>query len=121
MLRAVSWRDMSLHLLHTCHQAPAKSDDMAAAVPKALPIDREEGPMVDERADVGTAVVALGGGQRPDRYDVYITHDWGTDGAGRRAHERVCKMNEFLRSRGVVTWFDGGSVEGDVIDKVRRM
>ena len=33
-------------------ESPTKSDDVAAAVPKALPIDREGGPMVDERADV---------------------------------------------------------------------
>jgi len=98
-------------------EAPPRADEPAAAVPKALPIE-VDALMVDERADVGTAVVALGTMMRPDHYDVYITHDGGADGAGRRSHERVAKINEYLRGRGLVTWCDAESVEGDVIDKV---
>ena len=40
------------------------------------------------------------------------------DGAGRKNHERVSKINEYLRGRGLVTWFDTDSVQGDVVDKV---
>ncbi|KAL3919066.1 MAG: hypothetical protein SGPRY_005767 [Prymnesium sp.] len=47
--------------------------DPSAAVPKALPIEREDvSLMVDERSDVGTAVVALASAGRPDHFDVYI-------------------------------------------------
>jgi len=105
----------------TADESATKGDAPALAVPKALPMDREvgmESPMVDERDGLGTAVLAMSGAGRPDHYDVYITHDWGQDGAGRRGKERVAKLSEFLRARGLAVWCDTDSVEGDVVDKI---
>jgi len=95
-------------------ELPSKLED-AAAIPKALPIARL---MVDERVDKGTAVVALPPIPQAHHYDVYITYASAKGGAGRQTNDRAMKINDYLRSRGLVTCFDADDIEGDVIEKV---
>ena len=45
------------------------------------------------------AVVALSAQQLEQRFDVFLTHDWGTDGEGRRTHERVAAVHRALKVR----------------------
>ena len=33
-------------------------------------------------------------------------------------HSSVGKINDYLKSRGVVTWFDGDRMEGEIVDYV---
>jgi len=40
--------------------------------------------------------------------DVFLSHDWGTDELDRPNHDRVAKINEALKSRNFITWFDSG-------------
>ena len=40
--------------------------------------------------------------------DVFLSHNWGPDESGRDNHERVSKLNEALKSKGIKTWFDKG-------------
>ena len=51
---------------------------------------------------------------RNGMFDVFLTHDWGTDGEGRSNHARVSKLNEVLKSHGLVTWFDEERMRGDI-------
>ena len=37
---------------------------------------------------------------------VFLTHDWGIDEHGRNNHERVKRVNDWLKAHGVATWFD---------------
>jgi hypothetical protein len=37
------------------------------------------------------------------RCDVFLTHDWGTDG---KNHSYVAKINSLLKKKGLITWFD---------------
>jgi hypothetical protein len=43
----------------------------------------------------------------PRSFHVFLTHDWGDkDELGRNNHDTVSRINEALKSRGLVTWFD---------------
>eukprot|EP01040_Poterioochromonas_malhamensis_P010319 gene10319-11224_t len=50
--------------------------------------------------------------------DVFLTHDWGEDEIGRSNHVRVSKVNKFLQSRGLKTWFDEERMTGNIRDKM---
>mmetsp|Transcript_29591 Transcript_29591/g.32225 ORF Transcript_29591/g.32225 Transcript_29591/m.32225 type:complete len:559 (+) Transcript_29591:45-1721(+) len=50
--------------------------------------------------------------------DVFLTHDWGEDELGRSNHVRVSKVNKFLQSRGLKTWFDEERMTGNIRDKM---
>jgi hypothetical protein len=50
--------------------------------------------------------------------DVFLTHDWGEDELGRSNHERVSKVNKYLQSRGIHTWFDEERMNGNIRDKM---
>ena len=39
-------------------------------------------------------------------YDVFISHDWGTDALGRDNHTRASLLNTKLKQLGLRTWFD---------------
>lgn len=45
--------------------------------------------------------------------DIFLTHDWGENGL---THKRVSKINDSLKKRGIVTWFDGDRMKGDIKD-----
>eukprot|EP00899_Mesostigma_viride_P024824 jgi/Mesvir1/5526/Mv15566-RA.2 len=46
-------------------------------------------------------------------YDLFLTHNWGDDEAHTN-HQRVARVNDALKERGFVTWFDGDRMTGDV-------
>ena len=46
------------------------------------------------------------------RFHVFLTHDWGTDELGRPNHDRVKRVNAWLKQRGIVPWFDEEMMEG---------
>ncbi len=46
-------------------------------------------------------------------YGAFLTHDWGS---GHTNHERVKLANEALKLRGIVTWFDGDRMAGNLLD-----
>jgi hypothetical protein len=48
----------------------------------------------------------------------FLSHDWGIDALGRNNHERVAIVNEGLKARGIVTWFDAEQMSGDIVDKM---
>ena len=48
------------------------------------------------------------------RYHVFLTHDWGKDEHGRDNHARVSEINDALKERGFVTWFDSDRMTGNV-------
>lgn len=54
------------------------------------------------------------GADASERFDCFLTHDWGVDGLGRDNHERVTKVFEALRAEGLAPWFDAVQMEGDV-------
>ncbi|RYH10757.1 TIR domain-containing protein [archaeon] len=47
---------------------------------------------------------------------IFLTHDWGTDELGRSTHQRVSKINQMLKARGFVTWFDEDRMSGAIVD-----
>ena len=49
------------------------------------------------------------------RTHVFLTHDWGKDETGRDNHERVAKVNDWLKANGVITWFDTDRMTGRVV------
>ena len=57
-------------------------------------------------------------GSSEDAFDVFLTHDWGTDVQGRNNHERVSKVNAALSAAGLVTWFDEERMRGDVVQQM---
>ena len=52
--------------------------------------------------------------RRPAEFDVFLSHDWGTDGLGRSNHQRVSLVNDHLKAAGLRTWFDGEQMNGDI-------
>ena len=51
-------------------------------------------------------------------YHAFLTHSWVKDGLGRDTHSRVSMINDYLKSRGLVTWFDGDRMEGEIVDQM---
>ncbi|OQS03538.1 hypothetical protein THRCLA_04144, partial [Thraustotheca clavata] len=47
--------------------------------------------------------------------DVFLTHDWGTDGTN---HRNVSVINRLLRDKGITTWFDEEKMEGNIKKKM---
>ena len=47
--------------------------------------------------------------------DCFLTHDWGTDQYGRNNHDRVARINEDLKKRGFITWFDSDRMIGNIV------
>jgi len=44
-------------------------------------------------------------------HDVFLSHNWGD---GHKNHKRVKKINKQLKAAGILTWFDGESMRGDM-------
>lgn len=49
--------------------------------------------------------------------DVFLTHDWGAD-VGHSNHQRVSQVNDWLKAKGVTTWFDKDRLTGEVVDEI---
>jgi len=54
------------------------------------------------------------------QYDVYISHTWGKDDAGRDNHARAKHLNASLRSLGFTTWFDDEQMQGNIHSEMAR-
>jgi hypothetical protein len=54
------------------------------------------------------------------QYDVFLTHDWGTDDEGRSNHARVAALNTLLQQRGLRTWFDEERMSGHIVQQMCR-
>lgn len=50
--------------------------------------------------------------------DCFLSHDWGEDEQGRKTHDRVARVNESLKSRGIITWFDAEKMEGNIVQQM---
>ena len=48
------------------------------------------------------------------RTDVFLSHDWGKDEYGRDNHQRVSLINDELKARGYITWFDEQKLAGNI-------
>lgn len=44
---------------------------------------------------------------------VFISHTWAKDGELRDNHQRVKRLNDILKKRGIVTWFDDDRIRQD--------
>ena len=42
-----------------------------------------------------------------DQFDVFLSHNWGTDSQQRDNHARVRNLSDKLTAMGVKVWFDG--------------
>ena len=49
-----------------------------------------------------------------EKTDLFLTHDWGKDEDERDNHARVGVINEALKSKGYVTWFDEDRMQGNI-------
>jgi heat shock protein 1/8 len=45
------------------------------------------------------------------KYHVFLSHTWKRDESQRDNHHRVAHLNEALKKRGIITWFDGERME----------
>ena len=52
------------------------------------------------------------------QYDVFLTHDWGTDADGRENHQRVVTFKDALVSRGLVCWLDEVELQGHIMKEI---
>ena len=48
----------------------------------------------------------------------FLSHNWGRDTNNRDNHNRVRLINEALKKRGLVTWFDADRMTGDVLTRI---
>lgn len=58
--------------------------------------------------------------QTVEKYDAFLTHDWGMDELNRNNHERVSKVNKLLQAMNIRTWFDEERMEGNVRNQMAR-
>jgi hypothetical protein len=60
------------------------------------------------------------GKKRKMKYDVFLSHNWGSDKSNRDNHKRVVEFNNQLRKEGIQeTRFDKKQMTGDVKQKIR--
>ena len=48
------------------------------------------------------------------KYEAFLSHDWGKDELGRNNHDRVKRIFQALKQRGLCLWFDEVYMEGDI-------
>ena len=48
------------------------------------------------------------------KYQAFLSHDWGKDELGRNNHDRVKRIFQALKQRGLCLWFDEVYMEGDI-------
>ena len=55
------------------------------------------------------------------RTDVFLTHNWGDKVNDVYVnHENVAKVNESLKAKGLLTWFDSDKMEGSIVQKMQE-
>ena len=52
------------------------------------------------------------------QFDVFLSHDWGTDESGRNTHSRMAALNDALKAIGLITWFDSDRMQGNIDDRM---
>ena len=52
--------------------------------------------------------------RRGKQTHVFLTHNWSKDRRGRNNHDRVTRVNEALKRRGFITWFDSERMQGSL-------
>jgi hypothetical protein len=52
------------------------------------------------------------------RYHGFLTHTWMKDELGRRNHDRVTKIFDGLKRKGLNNWFDGEKMQDDVVQQM---
>jgi hypothetical protein len=50
----------------------------------------------------------------PGQFHVFLTHTWNKDALGRDTHARVGRIQSYLKSRGVIAWFDEERMQGSI-------
>ena len=90
----------------------------AASKPAAVASSRQghNPPAAATRGKAVDPPAAPGGGSF--KYDCFLTHDWGTDEAGRDNHQRVSRINKALQQAGLTTWFDEERLVGDIVQQM---
>mmetsp|Transcript_25631 Transcript_25631/g.84380 ORF Transcript_25631/g.84380 Transcript_25631/m.84380 type:complete len:544 (-) Transcript_25631:102-1733(-) len=83
---------------------------------------RQELDALNAQASIGANQLARAGsgGQQAYEYHCFLTHDWGVDTVGRNNHDRVIRVNDGLKRRGLVTWVDEERMEGNIMDQMWR-
>jgi len=88
----------------------------AASKPAAVASTGHNPPAAATRGKAVDPPAAPGGGSF--KYDCFLTHDWGTDEAGRDNHQRVSRINKALQQAGLTTWFDEERLVGDIVQQM---
>ena len=51
----------------------------------------------------------------PIDIDVFLSHAWGSDAQGRWTHERLGKLTDALKDRGVTAWYNTGQLRNNMM------
>ena len=99
--------------------APAPPEPAIVPVPAqmpGMPMQPATEPALVQQGSMGT----VGNVPLPAGCDfhAFLTHSWVKDEKGRDTHARVSNINDYLKSRGMITWFDGDRMEGQVVDQM---
>ena len=71
------------------------------------------------RKNLGTVKNTPSPSNRPQfRYHGFLTHTWVKDELGRRNHDRVTKIFDGLKRKGLNNWFDGEKMQDDVVQQM---
>ncbi|KAJ1480460.1 hypothetical protein T484DRAFT_1901078 [Baffinella frigidus] len=75
---------------------------------------------VSSTADSPKVPVAASAPRLPgaQEFQIFLTHDWGTDELGRDNHDRVKRVYNRLKELGVSPWFDEVHMDGDTNAKM---
>lgn len=65
---------------------------------------------------LGTSSLSMKMARPRKRFHAMLSHDWGTDCHGRKNHDRVAQIKDALHARGVLTWFDGERMQGNMMN-----
>jgi len=59
-----------------------------------------------------------GGGSAAQKFDIFLSHNWGTDGHGRDNHQRVKRIKEGLMRAGLTAWLDEEVMSDDITNQM---
>ena len=52
------------------------------------------------------------------KYHGFLTHNWSEDENGRNNHERVSRIHQGLKAKGLNMWFDSERMQGAIVDQM---
>ena len=70
--------------------------------------------LYDREADSSGKITKETLKQHVEKYDAFLTHDWG---AGSQNHAKVTIINNELQKRRLTTWLDAEQMSGDIVEK----